>query len=154
MILKELTSSPKHSIITPVMTVKLLKFGFENAKLKGIWHFSLPSGWTCPAATVCMTNADKVTGKISAGKKQKYRCYAAMDEARYPSVRKARWHNFDLLKDLTKDEMVELICDSLPAALKKIGGLLRVHIGGHFFKAEKHTWSRGVQAIRRFFLQI
>ena len=111
------------------MTIKLLKFGFENAKLKGIWHFSLPSGWTCPAATVCMTRADKVTGKISDGKKQKYRCYAAMDEARYPSVRKARWHNFDLLKDLTKDEMVELICDSLPAALKKMGGLLRVHIG-------------------------
>jgi len=118
------------------MTVQLLKFGFENAKLKGIWHFSLPSGWTCPAATVCMTKADKVTGKISDGKKQKYRCYAAMDEARYPSVRKARWHNFDLLKDLTKDEMVELICDSLPAALKKMGGLLRVHIGGDFFKSD------------------
>ena len=118
MILKELTSSPKHSIITPVMTVKLLKFGFENAKLKGIWHFSLPSGWTCPAATVCLTKADRTTGKISDGKQQEYRCYAAMDEARYPSVRKARWHNFDLLKNLSKDEMVELICDSLPAALK------------------------------------
>ena len=82
MILKDLTSETKQSIIIPVMTVQLLKFGFEYAKLKGIWHFSLPSGWTCPAATVCMTKADKVTGKISDGKKQKYRCYAAMDEAR------------------------------------------------------------------------
>ena len=118
------------------MTVNLLKFGFENANLKGIWHFSLPSGWTCPAATVCMTRANKTTGKISDGKDQEFRCYAAMDEARYPSVRKARWHNFDLLKNLTKDEMVELICDSLPAALKKMGGLLRVHIGGDFFKSD------------------
>ena len=116
------------------MTNNLLKFGFENAKLKGIWHFSLPSGWTCPAATVCMTRADKTTGKISDGKDQEFRCYAAMDEARYPTVRKARWHNFDLLKNLTKDEMVELISDSLPAGLRR-GGLLRVH-RWRLFKAD------------------
>ena len=114
---------------------QLLKFGFENAKLKGIWHFSLPSGFTCPAATTCMTRADRITGKVSDGKDQEFRCYAAMDEARYPSVRKARWHNFDLLKNLSKDEMIKLIADSLPAGLRR-GGLLRVHIGGDFFKAD------------------
>lgn len=130
-----MTTDPVFAILFPVMTNNLLKFGFENAKLKGIWHFSLPSGWTCPAATVCMTRADKTTGKISDGKNQEFRCYAAMDEARYPTVRKARWHNFDLLKNLTKDEMVELISDSLPAGLRR-GGLLRVHIGGDFFKAD------------------
>ena len=130
-----MTSNSLFAILIPVMTNNLLKFGFENAKLKGIWHFSLPSGWTCPAATICMTRADKTTGKISDGKDQEYRCYAAMDEARYPTVRKARWHNFDLLKNLTKDEMVELISDSLPAGLRR-GGLLRVHIGGDFFKAD------------------
>ena len=118
------------------MTKQLLKFGFENAKLKGIWHFSLPSGFTCPAATVCLTRSNRKTGKISDGKSQEFRCYAAMDEARYPSVRKNRWHNFDLLKGKTGAEMFQTICDSLPVALKKIGGLLRVHIGGDFFNAD------------------
>ena len=118
------------------MKKQLLKFGFENAKLKGIWHFSLPSGFTCPAATVCLTKSDKATGKISDGKKQEFRCYAAMDEARYPSVRKARWHNLELLKKKDCYEMVNLIVDSLPIALKKMGGLLRVHIGGDFFSRE------------------
>ena len=118
------------------MTKQLLKFGFENAKLKGIWHFSLPSGFTCPAATVCLTKSNRKTGKISDGKSQEFRCYAAMDEARYPSVRKARWHNLELLKKKDCYEMVSLICESLPIALKKVGGLLRVHIGGDFFSRE------------------
>jgi hypothetical protein len=59
-----------------------------------------------------------------------------MDEARYPSVRKARWHNLELLKKKDCYEMVSLICESLPIALKKVGGLLRVHIGGDFFSRE------------------
>ena len=80
----------------------LLKFTFENAKLKGIWHFSLPSGHTCPGAESCKTFADKITGKIMDAQKAVdgviFRCYAAMDEARRPNVRKTRWENFDLLK--------------------------------------------------------
>ena len=32
-----------------------LKITFENAKLKGIWHYSLPSGYTCPGAKCCKT---------------------------------------------------------------------------------------------------
>ena len=118
------------------MQKQLLKFGFENAKLKGIWHFSLPSGFTCPAAKDCLTYANRKTGKVKDGSEQDYRCYAAMDEARYPSVRKARWHNLDLLKKKDCYKMVNLIADSLPIALKKVGGLLRVHIGGDFFSRE------------------
>ena len=41
----------------------LLKFTFENAKLKGIWHYSLPSGHTCPGAKSCLTFAHRETGK-------------------------------------------------------------------------------------------
>ena len=47
----------------------LLKVTFENAKLKGICHFSLPSGWTCPGAESCKTFADKTTGKITDAQK-------------------------------------------------------------------------------------
>ena len=108
------------------MTKDLLRFGFENAKLKGIWHFSLPSGYTCPGAAGCLTYAIKETGKIKDGPNQNYRCYAAMDEARYPSVRRQRWHNFDLLNATkTIDTMVDLICDSLPEAIKTVGGIMR-----------------------------
>ena len=78
-----------------------LKFTFENAKLKGIWHYSLPSGFTCPGAKSCKTFADRITGKIMDEQTpvdgKTFRCYAAMDEARRPNVRKARWDNFDLL---------------------------------------------------------
>ena len=115
------------------MTKDLLRFGFENAKLKGIWHFSLPSGYTCPGASDCLTYAIKETGKIKDGPDQEYRCYAAMDEARYPSVRKQRWHNFNLLNATkTIKSMVDLICGSLPEAIKTVGGIMRVHIGGDF----------------------
>ena len=118
--------------------MQTLKFNYENAKLKGIWHFSLPSGYTCPGAVNCKTFADKMTGKIMDEQTpvdgQTFRCYSAMDEARYPSVRKARWHNFDLLKGAKSvTEKVKLIADSLPQALKRVGGILRVHIGGDFF---------------------
>ena len=57
-----------------------------------------------------------------------------MDEARRPNVRATRWHNFDLLKETKSvQDKVSLICDSLPEALKRVGGILRVHIGGDFF---------------------
>ncbi len=117
---------------------KLLKITFENAKLKGIWHYSLPSGWTCPGAKNCLTKSDKVTGKITDSQTPvddiSYRCYAAVDEARRPNVRALRWHNFDLIKAAkTVEEKTELICASIPEALRRVGGILRVHVGGDYF---------------------
>ena len=44
--------------------MSLLRFTFGNAKLKGIYHYSLPSGYTCPGAKNCKTFADEHTGKI------------------------------------------------------------------------------------------
>ena len=124
----------------------LLKFTFENAKLKGIWHFSLPSGWTCPGAESCKTFADKTTGKITDAQKAVdgiiFRCYAAMDEARRPNVRATRWHNFDLLKVCkTTKEMAALIIRSIKSSGLRRGGTLRVHIGGDYFsQAYFNAW--------------
>jgi len=122
------------------MTIKtLLKITFENAKLKGIWHFSLPSGWTCPGAQNCYTKAYRVTGKITDLQTPdadgvSYRCYAAMDEARRPSVRVVRWDNFDLLlARKSTAEKTQLIVDSIKASGLKRGGTLRVHIGGDYY---------------------
>ena len=118
--------------------MSLLRFTFENAKLKGIWHFSLPSGHTCPGAKSCKTFADKITGKIMDAQKAVdgviFRCYAAMDEARRPNVRKTRWENFDLLKACkTTKAMAALIIRSIKASGLRRGGTLRVHIGGDYF---------------------
>ena len=62
-----------------------------------------------------------------------FRCYAAMDEARRPNVRKTRWDNFDLLKGKTISQIVDLIVSSIKETGLKRGGTLRVHIGGDYF---------------------
>jgi len=124
---------------TPSDMKDLLKLHYENAKLKGIWHFSLPSGYTCPGAKNCYTKVHRKTGKIvdlqtPDENGDTFRCYAAMDEARYPSVNKARWHNFNLLKQATSNvAKVRLIAESIKASGLVRGGTLRVHIGGDYY---------------------
>ena len=117
----------------------LLRITNGNAKLKGIYHFSLPSGWSCPGAKNCKTFADRDTGKITDKQVEvdgvAIRCYAAMDEARRPSVRKVRWDNFDLLKQCKSlKDYVNLISASVAHEMPAVGGFLRVHVGGDFFK--------------------
>ena len=119
----------------------MLKFSkaTEQAKLKRvaewlgykprIYSFSLPSGCTCPFAEACMSKADRVTGKITDGKKTIFRCFAASDEARHKNVRAQRWHNFDILRNLDIETMV----DELSTALPKDADLIRAHVGGDFF---------------------
>lgn len=116
----------------------LLRITFENAKLKGIYHFSLPSGHSCPGAKNCLTKADRITGKITDLQVKAdgmiFRCYAAMDEARRPNVRKVRWDNFDLLKsEKSTAEKTQLIVESVKATGLNRGGTLRVHIGGDYY---------------------
>ena len=119
--------------------MELLRITFENAKLKGIWHYSLPSGYSCPGAKNCYTKADRITGKITDLQTPDadgviYRCYAAMDEARRPNVRAVRWDNFDLLKARkSTKEKVTLIVSSIRNSGLARGGTLRVHIGGDYY---------------------
>lgn len=113
------------------MTKEKLKFGKGNAKLsKEIHTFSLPAGHSCPFAHSCEAKADRKTGKITDGKHQTFRCFAASQEALYPTVRNSRWHNFDILRKLkTKEAMRDVINSSLPSKAKTI----RVHVSGDFF---------------------
>jgi hypothetical protein len=134
------------------MTTTYLKFGYQNAKLIGIWHYSLPSGFSCPAAFNCKTFADRETGKIRDEQTPDadgivYRCYAAMDEARRPNVRDARWHNFDLLKACksTKDKAALIVRSIKQTGLVR-GGTLRVHIGGDFYSQSYfNAWMQAAQ---------
>jgi hypothetical protein len=118
----------KKSFIKP----QLLKFSHGNSKLPTwITIFSLPAGYTCPAADICKSKAvqkDDGTWTVKDGKNMKFRCYAASDESRYVSTRNNRWRNFNLLKNLSKDDMVALIKQSLPPSV-----LVRIHESGDFF---------------------
>lgn len=98
---------------------KLLKFSAGNAKLpNSTLIFSIPAGHTCPAAHLCHSQVSrhpsKTTGKhtIRDGKHAIFRCYAATEELR-PSVRNARWHNLELIRQLKTDDLAALIQQSI-----------------------------------------
>lgn len=114
---------------------KKLTFGRGNAKLsKDIFTFSLPAGFSCPSAHLCASYADRQTGKITDGKNMAFRCFAASQESFIPSVRMARWQNFELLKPHKNDAfaMASLILSSLDMSAK----IVRIHVSGDFFNAQ------------------
>lgn len=115
-----------------------LTFSTGNTKLlelaneKGckVTSFDLPAGHTCPAADICHSFADRITGRITDGNNCKFRCYAANIEARYPASRKAHWRNFEAIASCkTSDDMANLILSELPADVK----IVRIHASGDFF---------------------
>ena len=108
-----------------------LTFGFGNSKIaQNIATFSLPAGYTCPFAKECLTKANRVTGKLIAGEHCRFRCFSASQENAYPSVRKARWNNFDLLRGEKSIEKIgKLIQRSLPYGIN----MVRVHVSGDFY---------------------
>ena len=114
-----------------MLTLKFQVAG--NAKLdiygKRLAAFSLPSGFSCPAALDCLSKAHRVTGKITDGPETEFRCFSATSEALSPHARRARWHNFDILRSLDFEDMVLAIHDAFPAGCD----LCRVHVGGDFY---------------------
>jgi hypothetical protein len=66
----------------------LLKFGTNgNAKLgKGVWHFSISSGSTCPGASICKAwvsvrkDGDTLKRTLHEGKDAQLRCFSASQE--------------------------------------------------------------------------
>jgi hypothetical protein len=109
-----------------------LIFGKGNAKLHGVATFSLPAGWACPGAKDCLARADRETGKLKDGPATLFRCFSASQEAMYPSVRQARWSNFQLLRGLDVESMADLIAASLP----RKAATVRVHVSGDFFSQD------------------
>jgi len=112
----------------------------DNAKisrqLKRYATFSLPSGHACPGAHACLARADRKTGKITDGKDQDYRCFSATMEARLPSVRINRWHNFDILQRAARrggqTEMQKLLMQGLTTLPSDIM-IIRHGVGGDLF---------------------
>lgn len=122
---------------------KTIKWSQGNIKLpERIIHMSLPSGYTCPMALKCLAKANANTGKITDGKHQEYRCYAAMQEARHAGLRKLRWDNYIALKKLNRKEMYNLLTTTLFNVHEKYilnhnqRPIVRAHIGGDFFNED------------------
>lgn len=114
---------------------KTLNFGSGNAKLStAITTFSLPAGHSCPFAKDCLSKANRLTGKIIDGKHCQFRCFAASQEALFPSVRKARWTNFEVLKN---ESTVEKMASVIQASIPNGAGYIRVHVSGDFW-SEKY----------------
>ena len=111
------------------MKTKTLKFGVGNAKLSTkISTFSVPSGFTCPAALDCLAKADRITGKITDGEYSKFRCFSASAESAFKQTRLQRWENFEILRNMDMETMIDTIHESLPNQ-----EINRVHVSGDFF---------------------
>ena len=106
-----------------------LSFGKGNAKLDTrIATFSLPSGYTCPAATSCLSRANRQTGRIQDGPACQFRCFSASQESQFKQTRAQRWSNLDKLKGLSVSAMADLIGLSLPDLT-----YIRIHVSGDFY---------------------
>lgn len=98
-------------------STSLFSFSHGNAKLPdSTLIFSIPAGHTCPGANLCLSKASRLTGKIADGPNTVFRCYAASEEARFPSVRDSRWRNLDLIRSLPPLELGAGLTLSIAAA--------------------------------------
>lgn len=114
--------------------IELLKFGEGNAKLFGIYTFTLPAGFSCPGASICLARAIKKgkRTKLWRSPDAEFTCYQATLESLFPSLHALAWHNFNLLKKCKSvGQMGQLIHDSLPLGAR----IIRVHVGGDYFSA-------------------
>ena len=131
--LKRLYGRLKQQVFKQELSNRGLVFIYGNDKLKDIYTFSLPAGWSCPGAEACLSKADPIKGGVKDGPRCQFRCFAASEESRLTVVRQIRWHNFNLLRKCsTVREMARLICDSLPKDAKTV----RVHHSGDFFSQD------------------
>ena len=119
-----------------------------GVKRSEIYGFSLPAGWTCPAARECLAKADQETGKLTDGPECRFRCFAASMEAMYPATRAMVWRNLNALKSAGVDDwraMRDLILRSLPDNAK----VVRIHVSGDFFNPHYlHAWVAVAKARR------
>lgn len=115
---------------------ELLKFSGVKTGNSKIAHpsFSLPAGHTCKFAKDCKSCADRDTGKLTDNPELRFRCFAATQENYLTSLRRMRWHNYDLLrKTKSVDEMADLIDRSFKVSFPKAIPVLRLHVGGDFY---------------------
>lgn len=105
--------------------------GFSKASIymfnRNVFTWSLPSGYTCFGADKCLAYADRITGKLTNGANQEFRCYSAVTE-RFPAVRAKYWSNWEAVKDKDQDQVADVL-ECMPAKAR----IVRIHVAGDFF---------------------
>jgi len=125
----------------------MLKFSKANAKLEALYNvpelqsyfanrrkvysLDLLSGWSCPFAKDCLSKVYQIDDKkkLVDGKDCQFRCFSASQEVAFPTAYNLRKGNFDALRGLTTDQIVEAISAAMPRNL----GVCRIHVAGDFF---------------------
>ncbi len=117
-----------------------LKFSIGNNKLgKDTLIFSLPAGWTCPGADICLSRVIERDGHrmVQDGPNTVFRCFAASSEVTYPRVHDARMHNWRLIKQYIAADnfsgLVDLINRGIQDNAKRNTTKIRIHESGDFF---------------------
>ena len=113
-----------------------LSFGHGNAKLaKDTMTFSVPAGRTCPGAKDCKSWVN-LDGKISDGHDTIFRCFAASDEVKYPSVHKSRVSNLAAITEAIRNgNGGEFIAAQVKANRRKYTRKVRIHVSGDFYSS-------------------
>lgn len=107
-----------------------------NIPQSHVFNHDLPAGWSCPAASVCLSKADRDTGKIKDGRDTLFRCYAASLEAMSPDARKYRWEQFDDCRSILANGGPEALAQAFFDALPEKARVVRAHTSGDFFNVE------------------
>jgi hypothetical protein len=130
------------------MRTEGLKFSNANAKIEAliqvpelrhfladgrtVYSFDLLSGHSCPMARDCKSRAvvgDDGRRRIEDGPETEFRCFSASQEVQYTNVYNVRSGNFENLRGLTTEQIVERILAAMPDDL----GICRIHVGGDLF---------------------
>ncbi len=104
---------------------------FLSGKRK-IYSLDLLSGYSCPFAKGCLSKAvvdENGKRHIEDGKDNEFRCFSASQEVQYTNVYNSRKHNFDMLRGLHVNDMIDTLNGSMPQNL----GICRIHVAGDFF---------------------
>ncbi len=104
---------------------------FLSGKRK-IYSLDLLSGYSCPFAKGCLSKAvvdENGKRHIEDGKDNEFRCFSASQEVQYTNVYNSRKHNFDMLRGLHVNDMIDMLNGSMPQNL----GICRIHVAGDFF---------------------
>jgi hypothetical protein len=104
---------------------------FLSGKRK-IYSLDLLSGYSCPFAKACLSKAvvdENGKRHIEDGKDNEFRCFSASQEVQYTNVYNSRKHNFDMLRGLHVNDMIDTLNGSMPQNL----GICRIHVAGDFF---------------------
>ena len=122
--------SPANAKIDALKHVDELK-PFLDGKRK-IYSLDLLSGYSCPFAKACLSKAvvdENGKRHIEDGKDNEFRCFSASQEVQYTNLYNLRKHNFDMLRGLHVNDMIDILNGSMPQNL----GICRIHVAGDFF---------------------